>query len=142
MEAVKRLLTHPLTVRACQLAIGVIFGAAGLAKLGNLPAFAYEIHNFRIIPIPTENVLAMTLPWIEILMGLALVLGIRERAAAVLSALLMTVFTLAVVQALVRDLNINCGCFGKADAQAVGLKKLAENLGMLAVAVVASLRTR
>ena len=142
MEGVKRLLTHPLAVRFCQVAIGVVFGAAGLAKLGNLPAFAYEIHNFRMMPVPTENLLAITLPWIEIVMGLALVLGIRNRAAAVLSAVLMAVFTVAVGQAVARNLDIECGCFGTADAQEVGVKKLLQNVGMLAVAVIASLRAR
>ena len=55
---------------------------------------------------------------------------------------LMAVFTLAVLAALVRGLDIECGCFGTADASQVGVVKVLENLGMLALAVLASLRPR
>ena len=96
MDNLKRLATHPATVRTCQVVIGLIFGAAGLAKLGDLSAFASQIHNFRMIPLPTENLLAITLPWIEVVIALALLLGIRRRPAALLAAVLMVVFTVAV----------------------------------------------
>ena len=65
MEAIKSVLRHPWTVRACRVGIGLIFAYAGLAKVGDLGAFALQIHNFRMVPVSTENVMAMTLPWIE-----------------------------------------------------------------------------
>ena len=142
METLRQWLRHRWAVRACQLVIGAIFAVSALAKLGDMQAFATQVHYFQMIPHSTENLLAMLLPWVELSTGLALILGIRRRAGAVLAAAMMTVFTLAIVTALVRGLDIECGCFGTADGAEVGLKKLAENVGMLAVALVASLNPR
>ena len=84
--------------------------------------------------------MAMTLPWIEIVAALALILHIRARPAAVLSTALLVVFTIAVGVAYLRGLDIDCGCFGTADGAQVGLRKLLENAGMIAVGAIASLR--
>ena len=55
---------------------------------------------------------------------------------------LMCFFTIGVVQALARGLSFDCGCFGKAGSAPIGLKKLAENLGMIAVGVIAAVERR
>jgi len=132
------LLRHPVLIRAAQIAIGLLMAWAALAKLSDLPAFAQQIHNFRIYPFFEfgENLAAMVLPWIEILAALSLILGVRPRAGSVVSAALLGVFTLAVVAALARGLNVECGCFGTASGSRVGLAKVLENLGMLALALI------
>jgi uncharacterized membrane protein YphA (DoxX/SURF4 family) len=135
-------LRHAWTIRACQFVTGAIFAFSGLAKIGDLGSFALQVHNFRLMPIALENLTAMTLPWVEIVVALALIFGIRSRAGALLSAGMLVLFTVAVISAVARGLDFECGCFGTADASHVGLRKILENLGMLAVATVASLRTR
>jgi uncharacterized membrane protein YphA (DoxX/SURF4 family) len=135
-------LTHRRVVRGCQIVIGLLFAWAALAKLGNLGAFALQLHNFRIVPVPTENLLALTLPWIELVAALALILNVQARAGAVVVASLMVVFTGAVVLALIRGLDIECGCFGTADASRVGAVKVLQNVGMLVVAGIGTLRPR
>ena len=136
------LLRHPTLIRVCQIATGVLFAFAGLAKVGDPASFAAQVHNFRLVPVALENLVAMTLPWVEIVTALALVLGLRARAAAWLATASMAAFTVAVVLALVRGLDIECGCFGTADASRVGVMKVLQNVGFLAVAWVASLRAR
>jgi uncharacterized membrane protein YphA (DoxX/SURF4 family) len=131
------ILGHRGLIAVCRVAIGLIFAFAALAKLGDLQGFAAQVHNFRLVPVPLENLLAMTLPWIELVAALALVLGIRARPAAALAFGLMAVFTVAVALALARGLDIECGCFGTADASRVGLSKIAQNLGMAAIAFLA-----
>jgi hypothetical protein len=84
----------------------------------------------------------MSLPWIELVTALALVLGIRARAGAFVASGLMLVFTLAVLAAVARGLDFECGCFGTSDASRVGLRKLVENVVLLAVSVVAALEPR
>lgn len=133
-------LRHPLVIRLAQIVIGVVFVWAGLAKIGDVKAFAEQIHNFRLWPVAGEHLLAMTLPWIEVVAGGAMILGIRARAGAFVNAALMVIFTVAVAQAAARGLDIQCGCFGTADAQSVGVKKLVENFGLTALAIVAALR--
>lgn len=133
---------HPAAVVVARLFIGLVFLAAALAKIGDLATFASQIHNFRLAPIWAEHLVAMTLPWIELVAGLCLVLGIRPRGGAVVVTVLMAVFTLAVGQALARNLDIECGCFGTADASQVGWTKLIQNVGLLAVSWVATLTPR
>ena len=140
--AFKEVMTHPVLVRVCRIAIGVLFGLAGLAKLGDLGSFADQVHNFRIVPVPVEHLVALTLPWIEVVAALALILGIRARAAAVLVTALMAVFTLAVIAALARGLDFECGCFGTADATRVGAVKVVQNVGMLMLAWIGTARGR
>jgi len=131
-------LRHPTVVRSAQVALGLIFCWAALAKINDLAAFALQLHNFRIVPVPLENLAAMTLPWIELTAAVALVLGLRpRRAGAILLTALLALFTVGVLLAMVRGLNFECGCFGKADATTVGWVKVLQNLGMLGVGLLA-----
>jgi putative oxidoreductase len=135
-------LAHPALVRVAGIAIGLLFVIAALAKIGDTAAFAAQVHNFRLTPIALENLVAMILPWVELVAGASLVLGVRARASAWICAALMLVFTVAVAQAAARGLDFECGCFGKGDGSTIGLVKLLENVGLSAVALVATLRRR
>ena len=138
MQTLRGFLAHRWTIGACRIGIALVFGLAGLAKIGDPAAFAADIHNFRLVPVPLENLVAITLPWIELLAALALVAGVRSRSAAILTAILMGVFTVAVALAAIRGLDIECGCFGTADATRVGARKLIENTLLTGVALIAT----
>jgi len=129
-------------VRLAQIAVGVLMGWAALAKLGDVASLAREIHNFRIVPVPVENLLAMVLPWVELTAALSLLLGIRARAGAVVSAGLLAVFTAAVALAVARGLNVECGCFGTGGSMRTGGAKLVANLGILALVFLAMAEPR
>lgn len=142
MDGLKRFVTHRWTVRVCQIVVGLVLIAAALPKIGDMHSFAAQVHNYRMVPVPLENLLAMVLPWVELVAGLSLVLGVRARAGAVVATLLMATFIVAVGAAFARGLDIDCGCFGTADAAQVGLAKLAEDAVYLALCGVALLRPR
>jgi putative oxidoreductase len=117
-------LTHPwLTIRV-QLALGAIFVAAALPKLGDPPSFAHMIYNYRILPAGLINISSLTMPWLEILCGLALILGIWIRPARWIITLLLVTFMIAISINLLRGNAIDCGCF---DVSAAG-KTHAERL--------------
>ncbi len=137
-----RVLTSPWLVGLCRIAVGVVFIAAALAKIGDPGSFATQIHHFRIAPVALENLVAVLLPWVELLTGLALVLQVRPRSGAWLAAAMMAAFTIMVASAMARHLDFECGCFGTADATRVGAKKLLENLALTGAALIASLRAR
>jgi hypothetical protein len=139
MGALRRIVTHPAVIRGCQLVIGVVFAWAALAKIGDVRAFAVDVHNFRIVPIAVENLVALTLPWIELVAAMSLVLGVRARSGAIVSLALLVAFTLAVAAALARGLDIECGCFGTGDASTVGVRKLVENALLVLTASIAAL---
>jgi len=121
--------------RVLRLVVGGAFIAAGSMKIAAPAAFVISIDNFRLLPHAGLHPLAITLPWIEVLAGLLLVAGFWKRPSALVCVCLMTVFTGAVVQAMARGLNIDCGCYGTVGAQRVGWMKLAENLCLLTAAV-------
>lgn len=126
-------------VIACQIAIGLVLLVAGLSKIGDVATFARQIHHYRMVPFGLENLLAMTLPWIEVVAALAILLRVQARAGAAVGVGLMGLFVVAVAAAVARRLDIECGCFGTADATRVGLSKLLQNVGLLAVAAVGAL---
>jgi len=142
MQGAPAFLTSRPVVVTARVALGVLFAWAALAKIGDSRAFAEQVHNFRLLPVALENLAAMTLPWIELVAALALVLGVRARAGAVIVTTLLAVFTAAVLSALARGLDIECGCFGTSDATRVGWAKVAQNLAMLALGALGSLRAR
>jgi putative oxidoreductase len=110
-------LAHPwLTVRV-QIALGAIFVAAALPKISDPPSFAHMVYNYRILPSPLINITALVMPWLELLCGLALILGVWVRPARNLVALMLVVFIVAISINLVRVNAIVCGCF---DTSAAG----------------------
>ena len=48
-----------------RFALGVLFIWAALGKIADLNHFAYDVHNFHLLPRAVENVFAMVLPWID-----------------------------------------------------------------------------
>jgi putative oxidoreductase len=138
-------LLHPTARRAAQIVAGLIFLAAALPMIADLAGFAGSVHNFHLepfVPMAATNLLAMTIPWVELAAGLSLLSGVRPRAGAVVYTALLSLFTIGVIAALARGLSFDCGCFGKLGSTTIGAKKLAENFGMIAVGVVAALDRR
>jgi len=61
---------------------------------------------------------------LELVVGLALVLGIQQRGAALITLLLNVVFMVAISTALYRGLDISCGCFNTDGGHGVGISLL------------------
>ena len=121
-----------------RLALGGLFIWAAVAKIVDLPAFADQVHNFRLVPLPLENLFAMTLPWVELVAGILLVSNLAPRAGTLVLGLLLVVFLVAILSAIARNLDIACGCFGTHDAARTGWTTLLRDLGMIALAVLGS----
>lgn len=132
----------PRVVRLAQLAIGLVFLAAALPKVADVPGFAKNIAAYELFPVWSHHLIAMIVPWVETVAGLALLTGIRARSGAWVSVVAMVAFTGAVVWAWSRGLSIDCGCFGSAHPEPVGGAKIAENVGFLTLAAMAGVRPR
>jgi len=97
-----------------RLGLGGIFVYASLHKIIDPAAFAKSIYNYQILPDQVINLAALILPWLELLLGLALISGVGALGAAAWCHGLLWVFFLALVYNQVRGLNIHCGCFTNA----------------------------
>jgi uncharacterized membrane protein YphA (DoxX/SURF4 family) len=114
-----------LTVRV-QIALGIFFIVAALPKLVDPPSFAHMIYNYRIVPGAFVNLLALVMPWFELLAGLGLVLGIWTRTSAALVGALLLVFIVAISLNLARGNAIDCGCFDVSAANKTAEERLTD----------------
>jgi putative oxidoreductase len=101
-------------VLAARLLIGGMFVYASIYKVFDPAGFAVSIRNYMIIPASWSNFVALTLPWIEIVAGAFLILGVQLRPSALLTTGMLAVFLGAIIYAYSVGLDIDCGCFSSA----------------------------
>jgi cobalt-zinc-cadmium efflux system protein len=94
-----------------RLVVGVVFIAASIDKILHPAAFAQMIYNYQILPDAFINVTAIVLPWVELVLGSLLVLGLWFPGTVVLANLLLLAFFGSLLFNLARGLDIHCGCF-------------------------------
>lgn len=138
MTALAMTLRSPraLLVLTVRLGLGGLFIVAGLSKLRDPAGFAQEIANYQLAA-GLAPYLAMVLPPIEVVAGVALV-GLSSswrRAAALALGGLLVMFTVAVLHAVLRGVNIDCGCFGTGSGP-VSFSTVLRNVGLLAAALI------
>ena len=100
--------------RILDLVIGGVFIYAGVIKVLDPVQFANDIDNYKSLPWFVSVRLALYLPWLEILCGIALVFRFLYRGGLSILTALILVFIGVTVAAKVRGLDITCGCFGHA----------------------------
>lgn len=95
--------------------IGALLCVSGLEKLIQpWQNFAYIIEAYAVFPQGLESFVAQTVPWVELLLGTFLILGLWLKPVIFLCQGLFSVFAVMVAQALVRKLPLEeCGCFGQ-----------------------------
>ena len=118
MSPALRRLLGPGLAALFRIALGIIFIAAAWPKLIAPAAFAEKIAHYHILPYQALHLGAITLPWIELLSGLALVLGVAIRPNLLVVGALLTLFIGAISSALARGLDISCGCFSLTETSA------------------------
>jgi uncharacterized membrane protein YphA (DoxX/SURF4 family) len=91
--------------------LGALFLAASISKIAHPGEFANIIHNYQILPDSMINIVAIVLPWLEGLLGIAIVTGVLLPGAVAVSNFLLAAFFSALVYNLARGLNVHCGCF-------------------------------
>jgi len=134
---------------AFRLLLAGLFLYAAWPKLLDPADFAKSITNYKVsLPGIGQNyayLAAMFLPALEAVAAVCLFVPKLRRGAALTVMLLMAFFTVMILQAVLRGLNIDCGCFGNSEVSAalatkVGWTKILENLGWLAMAIYVYLR--
>lgn len=94
-----------------RIVLGAIFVYSSFDKLANAQDFLKIIINYKILPVQLANPLAVFLPWMEFFTGILLIIGKWEKGALLIYNVLMVIFVIALTQALIRGLDISCGCF-------------------------------
>ena len=94
-----------------RLLLGIIFALASIDKIIHPAAFTEAVYNYQILPDTLINLTAIILPWLELILGIFLILGLWLPGAVLLSNILLVTFFGALVFNLARGLDIQCGCF-------------------------------
>lgn len=127
-------------VLVLRVVLGGIFIVAGASKIGHADIFAAQIAGFRILPEAIIAPLATVLPFLEILLGGYLILGLFTRTAAWVAVAFLAAFDLAIASAVVRGMSVSCGCFGPNDTTVTTWGEVARDAVFVALAVVVALR--
>jgi putative oxidoreductase len=98
-----------------RLVLGGLFIGAALSKLPNMEVFAEETANYRMLPAALVPLFSAGLVGVELLAGALMVLGVSVRATALILGGLLSAFIVGLSQALLRGIDLRCGCFGGAD---------------------------
>ncbi|UCD63340.1 MAG: DoxX family membrane protein [Candidatus Zixiibacteriota bacterium] len=107
----RRLVDNDYLTMVVRLAVGVTFIYASYYKILDPAGFAKSIWYYHLLPGGLINITAVILPWVELICGLGLIFGVLYRGAAVLTTTMTVIFTVALVSALARGIDIDCGCF-------------------------------
>ena len=98
-----------------RLLLGFVFIYASFEKIIDPVIFSSTIDLYKATPTSINNLVALILPWIELLLGVSIILGIYLDGAIILTIILLIWFIFILSQALLRGINLDCGCFNLAD---------------------------
>ncbi len=129
-----------------RLGLAAVWLVSGTLKAIDLDQTVVAVRAYDVLPRAGVDVVAAVLPFVEIALGLLLLLGIGTRLVAVVSGVLLLTFMAGVTQAWARGLSIDCGCFGGGGAVAPGatayLQEIVRDTGFLALAAWLVVRPR
>jgi len=123
-----------------RIALGAILVYSAWSKLKDSWAlFAMAVDSYQVLPLWGVRLVARILPWVELLIGVLLIVGRWMRVATVACSLLLLVFFGLMVRAHLKGMDINCGCFGPGEA--ISWRTLLRDGAMVAGSLVLTMVT-
>jgi len=117
-----------------RVVLGAVFVYAAYTKLRNpWPLFAMSIESYHMLPTWISELIARSLPWFELLLGVLLIVGLALRWVAAAAALMLISFFSVMLRAQAKGLTIDCGCFGVGEQ--LGPKTLIRDGLLVALAI-------
>jgi len=113
----KQVFTSKYLAFVLRVYVGVIFIVAAMSKLPYPAEFVEALAAYRIMPYWSVNMVAVVLPWVELICGLFLIIGFMTRAVASIIGAMLVTFIIAITINLVRGTPISCGCFDSVGAE-------------------------
>ncbi|MDQ6525527.1 MauE/DoxX family redox-associated membrane protein [Nocardioides sp. LHD-245] len=131
---------------AARLVTGGVWIVAGGLKITEPDASIAAVRAYQLLPSSVAEVVGIALPAVELVVGLALVLGVFARGAAVVSAVLFAAFIVGIASVWARGIEIDCGCFGgggaKAGAASAYPWEIARDVALLAASLLVAFLRR
>lgn len=125
-----------------RIALGFLFIYASLDKIFKPAEFARVIYNYRLLPVELIDLCAIIVPWLEITLGVCLMLGIWLETASFLVSVLTAAFIIMIASAIFRRLDIECGCFTlNKTGDVISWKRIVEDSLIFGAAIVVFVHT-
>jgi uncharacterized membrane protein YphA (DoxX/SURF4 family) len=129
-----------------RLGLAVVWIASGAIKLFDPHGTVASVKAYELVPDGLVSLVAAVLPFLELALGLLLLLGVGVRIVAVLSGIVLLVYIAGIAQSWARGLTIDCGCFGGGGQVAAGQthypQEILRDTGFLLLAVWLTVRPR
>ena len=129
----------PWISTVARLGLAAVWIIAGALKVTDLSASARAVNAYQLMPYDAAKVVGAVQPFLEIALGLLLLIGLAVRLSAGISAVLLLIFIAGIVSAWSRGLAIDCGCFSKGGELGAGQSpeyawEIARDVGFLVLA--------
>jgi uncharacterized membrane protein YphA (DoxX/SURF4 family) len=127
-----------------RLTLAAVLLVSGAIKATDARETLVAVRAYQLVPESMVGVVAAVMPYLELALGLLLLVGLATRLAAVLSAVVLVIFIAAVASAAARGLSIDCGCFGGGGevepGQTAYTAEILRDVGLLVLAVYLAIR--
>jgi len=118
------------------VSLGCLFVYSALPKIRQPYDLLHDVYNYEIVGPKLGLLVAMTLPWVELLTAICLLGGIFAVGALFVSIGMAAMFTVVIAWALYQGLNISCGCFGSG-TETITYVTLIRAIGIFLVSLMA-----
>lgn len=130
---------RPWAALVARVVLAGVFLAAGATKVGDLAGSGRAVNAYRILPFDAAMAVGAALPFVELALGVLLLIGIATRIAAAVTGVLLVVYIAGIASVWARGLSIDCGCFGTGGELARGQSptyglEIARDIGLLILA--------
>ena len=142
-----RSLNLPIIFR---IILGIVFIYASYHKILDPAVFSKNIHNFHTTDnlIWVENLVALILPWLELIVGVFLIFGVFLEGSTSITIGLYIFFIIILSQAVFRGIDVHCGCFkletdaGVTDLRFELIRRIVEDFILLGMAFIVQIRDK
>ncbi|MET0419106.1 MAG: MauE/DoxX family redox-associated membrane protein [Actinoplanes sp.] len=137
----------PWISTAARLGLAAVFLIAGGLKVTDLAASGRAVNAYKLMPYDTAKLVGAVQPFLEIALGLLLLIGLAVRLSAAIAAVVLVIFIAGIVWAWAQGLQIDCGCFSKGGELTGGRTTqygvdILRDVGFLALAAILLVKPR
>ncbi len=137
----------PWISTVARLGLAAVFLIAGGLKVGDLAASGRAVQAYDLMSFDTAKIVGAVQPFLEIALGLILLIGLATRLSAGIAALLLLIFIAGIASAWARGRQIDCGCFSEGGELAGGRTaeyglEILRDIGFLILAGVLLIKPR
>jgi uncharacterized membrane protein YphA (DoxX/SURF4 family) len=128
-------LTSPYFILFARLCVGGVFLVSSIGKLLDRQGTAASMARYPFLPVASRKLVADYFPYLELAVGVALILGLFTRYAAIAAVGLFVVFTALIIYDLTHNQSASCHCFGRLSEEKLTPMAVVRNVALVALSL-------